>query len=186
MLSPELDSLYCWDGFFIVVIHIIFFVITVTIASCIMEDWLVFDYRRDRLPDDLSVMSYYWLAQKAPLSSMRNQNEKTRDQRDLFSLRSELMKIQTFQTLKHLIIDAILLYHIMLWPIVSSHLFCLYHHICSAVFLVWHHRKHQRSTSLVICEEYPLVTGGFPPQRASNVESVKSPYISCHWHEGPL
>ena len=40
--------------------------------------------------------------------------------------------------------------------------------VCSRVYSI----KHQRSALLDICEGNPLVTGGFPSQRASNTESV--------------
>ena len=38
-------------------------------------------------------------------------------------------------------------------------------------------KKHQRSLLLSLCEGNPLVTGGFPAQRDSNVE-----YVSIWWH----
>ena len=40
------------------------------------------------------------------------------------------------------------------------------------VCLGWHQRKSLSSASLALCEENPPVTGGFPSQRASNMESV--------------
>ena len=46
--------------------------------------------------------------------------------------------------------------------------------VCSAVSLNWHQRKHQMLASLALCEGNPPVTGGFPSQRASNVEHVCS------------
>ena len=49
--------------------------------------------------------------------------------------------------------------------------------VCSAVCSGAHKRKHQSSVLLAFCEGNPPVTGGFPSQRASNVEN-----ISIWWH----
>ena len=45
------------------------------------------------------------------------------------------------------------------------------------------YRKHQSSTSLVLCEENPLVTSWFPSQMASNAENVS---MSRCYNDGSL
>ena len=44
--------------------------------------------------------------------------------------------------------------------------------ICSG----WPQRNYQSSTSLALCEGNPLVTSGFPSQRASNAERISVPW----------
>ena len=44
--------------------------------------------------------------------------------------------------------------------------------VCSIVCTCTHQRKHQSSASLAFCEGKPPVTGGFPSQRASYMETV--------------
>ena len=44
--------------------------------------------------------------------------------------------------------------------------------VCSTVCSGLHQRKHQSSLLLAVSEGKPLVTGGFPSQRASNMEKV--------------
>ena len=44
--------------------------------------------------------------------------------------------------------------------------------ICSTVSSSENEEKYQSSTSLVLCEYDPPVTGGFPSQNDNNVESV--------------
>ena len=41
----------------------------------------------------------------------------------------------------------------------------------------WHQNKYQSSASLALCEDNSLVTGGFPSQRASNVEWHHHAYV---------
>ena len=48
--------------------------------------------------------------------------------------------------------------------------------VCSTVCFSQQQRKHQNCPLLALCEGNPPVTGGFPSQRASNVESVSISY----------
>ena len=52
--------------------------------------------------------------------------------------------------------------------------------VCSTHCSGWQERNHQSSTLLLLCEGNPAVAGGFPSQRASNVESI---FMSGHDHE---
>ena len=54
------------------------------------------------------------------------------------------------------------------WLCVYTKWSLVYSRVCSG----WHQRKHQNSMLLAHCEGNPLMTGGFPSQRASNMESV--------------
>ena len=61
--------------------------------------------------------------------------------------------------------------------VIVSQLDCLFN---SLFWLTW--KKTWKPVLLVLCEGKPLVTGGFPSQRASNAESIS---ISSHHHEWP-
>ena len=58
---------------------------------------------------------------------------------------------------------------------VSNHRFLVFSTACSCK----QQRKYQGSASLILCERHLPLTGGFPWQRASNMESVSMP---CHPH----